>query len=92
MIDASCCIVLSTLPLVLYSAFSTPFRAISNLLYAKVYKRYRKEQRYRLPVLYDKYNTGGAFDVPMQNTIRGMYVCYAYMYAYNLTTVNILNI
>ena len=29
-----------------------------------------KEQSYHLPVLYDKYSTGGAFDVPTQNTIQ----------------------
>ena len=64
-------VVLSTPPLVLYSAYSTPSHAISNLLYALVHKRYRKEQRYRLPVLYDKYSTGGAFAAPTQNTISG---------------------
>ena len=65
----SCCIVLLTLPHVLYSAYSTRSHAISNLLYVQVHKRYRKHQRYHLPVLYDKYSTGSAFDAPTQNTM-----------------------
>ena len=32
------------------------------------YRWYHKHQRYCLPVLYNNYRTGGAFDVPMQNT------------------------
>ena len=60
-------------PRVLYFTCST----LSNLLAAYVHtcvEGNAKHQRYHLPVLYDKYSTGSAFDAPTQNTSSAVFV------------------